>query len=77
MALKKTIIATSVAAEGIECSNNENILLADSATDFSQQVLITLKNKAFQKEIGENAFRFVNEKFNFTKIASNIIDQIG
>ena len=77
MALKKTIIATNVAAEGIECRNNENILLADSAPDFSQLVLIALKNKAYQKEIGENAFRFVNEKYNFTKIASNIIDQIG
>ncbi len=76
MALKKAIIATNVAVEGIEPSYDENILLANSASDFSQLVLVALKNKELQKEIGENAFRFVSEKYNFTKIASNIIDQI-
>jgi len=76
MALKKTIIATTIAAEGINCSHKINILLANNKVEFINSTLSVLNNLNKQKEIGENAYKFVEKNYGFEKIASNILNFI-
>lgn len=76
MALKKAIIATSIAAEGIQCVHQENILLADNHQEFAKAVIILLKNIDLQKEIGDKAYKLVEEHFDFNNIATDILNFI-
>jgi len=57
MAMQKCIIATTMAAEGIDCKHGRDILIADTADEFYRSILkcITQPNK--WREIGENARR--------------------
>ena len=76
MALKKTIIATDVAAEGIKCKDKTHILLANDANSFANSVITVLNNPDIEQEIGENAFNFVIENYDSKKIALSILEFI-
>lgn len=76
MAFSKLVIATSMAAEGIECEHNKNILLADSSEEFANLIISSIKEKSKQVKIGDNAFYFVSKNHNFTDIAANILNYI-
>lgn len=59
MAMEKCIIATTMAAEGINCKPGKDILIADTADEFYRSILqcITKPNK--WREIGESARKTV------------------
>jgi len=74
MALGKTIITTSIGSEGIETTNNLNILIANSPEEFVSQIKICLANVTFFKEIGKNAATFVSQFYDNNKIAKTLTD---
>lgn len=76
MALKKTIIATSIAAEGISCNNNENIIITNENITFAKSIIQVLKNTDLQEKIGENAYKFVQNNFDTKKITQDLINFI-
>ncbi|NOQ26574.1 MAG: glycosyltransferase, partial [Bacteroidales bacterium] len=76
MALKKTIVATNIATEGIHCIHNENIILANNVNDFANSIITLLIKPELQIDIGENAHDFVKEHFDFEKIGSDILNFI-
>ncbi|MBU8892461.1 MAG: glycosyltransferase family 4 protein [Bacteroidales bacterium] len=76
MALRKVVVATTIAACGIDCTNNLNIVIADNAEDFAVSIIKTLQDQEFQKETGKRAFEFVNMNFDFENISDNIINFI-
>lgn len=76
MALKKAIVATSIAAEGINCVDHKHILIADNKDEFANCVISLLKNQDLQKEIGENALKLIEEYFDFNNIATQILNFI-
>jgi glycosyltransferase involved in cell wall biosynthesis len=76
MALKKTIIATSVAAEGISCNNNEDIIITNENITFAESILELIKDKNLQEIIGNNAYKFVQNNFDNKKIAQDLINFI-
>lgn len=76
MAIKKAIVSTSIAAEGINCIHNENILIADTPGYFANSVILLLKDPDLQKEIGEKASKFVKENFDVNIIANDILNFI-
>ena len=59
MALAKPIIATSIAAEGINCRSGENIMIADTPQDFVDALLKCLKDQNFAEKMGDNARQFI------------------
>lgn len=76
MALKKTIIATNIATEGIHCIHNKNIILANNIKDFVNSIINLLIKPELQINIGTNAHDFVKEHFDFEKIGSDILNFI-
>lgn len=73
MAMSKCIIATTAAAEGINCKHGHNILIADTADEFYRYILQCIINPNRWREIGENARKTVTEEHNITQIAGNML----
>jgi len=59
MALGKTIITTSIGAEGLEIENGKHLIIADNKEDFIHAVEKCIKTPDICKIIGENARNFV------------------
>lgn len=68
MALGKTIIATTIAAEGLGLTDGENILMANNADEYVRQIGKCLNDPAFCRKVGQNAHRFAYENFQNKKI---------
>ncbi|MFC2152213.1 glycosyltransferase family 4 protein [Bacteroidota bacterium] len=76
MALKKAIVATSIAAEGINIEHYKNIIIANTELEFANAIISLLNNIDLQNEIGENAFKFVKTYYDFENIASETLNFI-
>lgn len=72
MALAKPIVATSIAAEGINCQSGENILIADSAQDFAVALLEVVAKEEFAMKLGQNARDFVGKEHNTSALIAEL-----
>ena len=72
MALEKTIISTSIGAEGIQFTNGENILIANTPLEFLAAVKKCLADKNYAKQIGENGRKLVAEKYSNEAIGKSV-----
>jgi glycosyltransferase involved in cell wall biosynthesis len=59
MAMEKCIIATTMAAEGINCKPGKDILIANTADEFYRSILQCITKPNIWREIGENARKTV------------------
>jgi len=64
MAIGKTIISTSVGAEGILYTNRENILIADAPCEFFEMISICVKDLALCKKVGQQARMLIETNYN-------------
>ena len=79
LALGKTIISTSIGAQGIDYNNDKNILIADSPQAFADQIIQCVSSKALCRKIGEGARKLSLQKYHFEITAIkmlNIYDQL-
>ncbi|MDD5570614.1 MAG: glycosyltransferase family 4 protein [Bacteroidales bacterium] len=73
MALGKTVISTTVGAEGIDCTNGENILIADTPEEFLSAIGKCAEDEDYCKRIGNNARQLVVKKYNNDAIIEKLI----
>ena len=73
MAMRKCIIATTMAVEGIECQHGRDILIANTPDEFYRSILQCLTHPNKWKEIGENARNTVEKHYNITSIAERML----
>ncbi len=69
MAMGKTVISTSVGAEGLPVTNGKNIIIEDDPACFSEKIVDLLKNRQKRKEIGSAAYTFVHKYFTCQRVA--------
>ncbi len=74
MAMGKAVISTSIGAEGINYTNGENILIADTKKDFIKAVkkLYTKKDMAFK--MGQKARELVMKEHNIDETSKHLED---
>ncbi len=72
MALGKTIVSTSIGAEGIDYTPKKNCIIADDAESFAVAINKCITNKTFYNEIGENAKSLVVQNYNNTDICKRL-----
>jgi sugar transferase (PEP-CTERM/EpsH1 system associated) len=72
MAQAKPVVATTVAAEGIDVIPGENILVADDPEEFAKKVLYLLRNEKIAREMGERARELMEKKYSWDIISENI-----
>jgi polysaccharide biosynthesis protein PslH len=72
MAMQRAIVSTTIGAEGIDATHEENILLADTAEDFAQQVGRLLNDGDLAQHLGRNARRLVESKYDWRTSARTL-----
>jgi len=61
MALGKTVISTTMGAEGIMCQHEKNILLADTPDQFLKAIISCFTIPGYARKIGDNASQYIKE----------------
>lgn len=74
MALGKVIVTTTIGAEGIAVTNNENIVIANSKDEFIDVLNKLLNNWKLYDKICANARKFVTENYDNLKISSRLVE---
>ena len=72
-ALGKAVVSTTIGAEGIECKEGENILIADAPKGFISAIEKLVKDSALRKQMGRNARKLFLEKYSSEKIAEELL----
>ncbi|MBI4931925.1 MAG: glycosyltransferase [Bacteroidetes bacterium] len=74
MALGKTIVSTSLGAEGIPCKDGQNILIADTPEAFAEKIAKCINEKIFFTLIGDNAYQFAKRQFSSHEVTSKLLE---
>ncbi len=74
MACGKAIVSTSIGAEGINCQNGNDILIADDAADFIKKVVLLLTNEERRLQLSQQARLFAAKEFDNTLIVERLVD---
>lgn len=72
MAMGKAVIATTIGAEGINYTNGENILIADTKKEFVKAIKKLYKDKKLALTIGQNARELVQKEHNIKETAQQL-----
>jgi glycosyltransferase involved in cell wall biosynthesis len=67
MAMKLPCITTSLGNAGIQAKPNEDVLIAETADEFVNQILYLQNNPEVCKQLSERAFDFVSQSFSWEK----------
>lgn len=73
MALGKLVIATSIAAEGINYEDKKNIIIANTDIEFINAIDYYLKNKLELKQIGAEGKQLVQSNYDNQVIVNNLV----
>jgi len=65
LSLSKAIVSTSVGAEGIDVTPNENILIADNPQDFAQKTIYLLRNSGIAEKMGKMGRKLIEKKYDW------------
>ena len=63
MALERVVITTSLGLEGIEARHGEQVLIANTASDFVEQLLYCQENQEELIKIGKAARKLIRQKY--------------
>lgn len=74
MSLGKPIVTTDIGTEGIPTANGENILIANDAGQFVEEVVKLVNDRDLADRIGKNAIGFIQEKFDNLSQAEALIE---
>lgn len=73
MALGKAQVTTKIGAEGNPAKDGIEIMIADDPDEFALKVLKLVEDRALFDKMGEDAFRFVQQKFDNKEITQSLI----
>lgn len=73
MSYGKSIVSTSIGAEGIPYTSGKNILIADSATEFSKQVIAVLTDQKLRENLESGAAHLAAQEFDNHKVVSALM----
>lgn len=74
MALGKPIITTSEGARGVTIENGEHVLIADTAKDFQDAMLLLSSDQVLREKLGKNGQAYVKEHFSEQKITNKLLE---
>lgn len=75
MAMNKPIVTTIIGAGGIEGYDKKDIIVANDAEDFAQQIIELFTNRELLQEVGKGGREFVEKNYSWAS-AGNKIDQL-
>lgn len=73
MAAGKAIISTSLGAEGIRCTNRENIIIANLPCEFFEMISVCVGDEELCNRIGQKARELVEKEYNQPLLIEKLI----
>lgn len=74
LALGKSIVSTTIGAEGIDIENRKHLLIANTSDEFVQAVSELVENRNLHDELRRNAIDFIHENFDNLAAAGKLVD---
>lgn len=74
MSMGKTVITTTVGAQGIDYTDGVDILIADTPQQFADQVKRCLDDDVFCRSVGQAAARLIASQYNIGLLSDRLID---
>ena len=69
------VVATTLAAEGLDLKNGENVLIADSSEALSEATIKLLQNQKLQQKLGAAGQKLVRDNYSWDTIAK-VLDKV-
>jgi glycosyltransferase involved in cell wall biosynthesis len=66
------VVATTLAAEGLDLKNGENVLIADSSSALAESTIKLLRSKALQQKLGMAGQKIVRRGYSWDAIAKDL-----
>ena len=73
MALGKTIISTSIGAEGINYTAGKDILIANTPEEFVEKFQLCIENVDLCRSIGQNARKLIENEYDISATTKNLL----
>ena len=74
MSMAKPVVSTTVGAEGLPVTNNEELVLADSTAEFAAALIRLFCDRDWAAELGGRAAKLVREKFGWRGVAESFAE---
>lgn len=74
LAYGKAIVSTSIGAEGINYTSGKNMLIADTATDFTQAVVELLRDDTKRQTLEQGALNFAEKECDNKKVVAGLVN---
>lgn len=74
MAAGKVVVSTTIGAQGIDCRDSKDILIADTPEAFVEKIRYCVENPEAAQEIGSNAQALARERYDSKKLAQRLVD---
>ncbi|MCP4705594.1 MAG: glycosyltransferase, partial [candidate division Zixibacteria bacterium] len=74
--MNKAVVSTSVGAEGLNVTNGENILLADSPQQFAQAVIDCIDNNELNTKLSNNGKKLVESEYRWDILSNKFNNYI-
>jgi polysaccharide biosynthesis protein PslH len=75
MASGKVVLTTTIGMEGIDGDDQKELLVADTAEEFSEKIIKYFNKKYIKQMLSENARKLIKEKYTWENIAKRIEDE--
>ncbi len=76
LAAARPLVATSVAAEGIEIEDGEHVLVADDAARFADAVVLLLGDAALRRRIAEAGRQRVGARYDWDALGERLSEEL-
>ena len=73
MSLGKAVVTTTVGAQGIDYTDGENILIANTPDEFARQIERLLSDDSYSRRVGEAARQLVTEEYNIKRLTERLL----
>ena len=74
MSAGKTVITTTIGAQGINCENGKHLLIADTPDEFVRHIKHCIEDKEFCQTIGRNAYNLIVNEYTTEKLTQKLVD---
>lgn len=74
LAYGKAIVSTGIGAEGINCTPGKNIVIANSAQEFSREVISLLEHPEKTRALEREAAVFAEQELDNSKVVKGLVD---
>lgn len=73
MSMGKVVVTTTVGAQGIDYTDGENLLIANTPAEFAAQIKRCIEDADFCRQVGEAAAKLIHEHYDVQKLTERLM----